>query len=142
MHLSNLSILRTIRVAVLSLAVLGSFSALTAFAAPASTGTNVSPTTGTNASSDSSGQTLVNPLNNISSLPELLTAVLHAIVQLGSIILVLALVFVGFRFVAARGNPGEILKARTALIYTLIGGLILLGAEGIAAVVQSTVAGL
>ncbi len=82
---------------------------------------------------------LQNPLNNINSLPALLHALLQAVVELGSIILVLMLVWVGFLFVTAQGNPEEISKARSALVWTLIGGMILLGAEAISQVVQSTV---
>jgi len=88
-----------------------------------------------------SGQTLANPLK-VGSLDELLTAVLKAAIQLGTVILTLALVYVGFRFVAARGNEEKIRSARTALMYTIIGGLILLGATAIQAVITSTVSSL
>lgn len=81
---------------------------------------------------------LVNPLN-AGSLPELVGVVLDAMIELGSIALVLALVWVGFRFVSAQGNPSKIEKAREALMYTVIGGLILLGSAAISMVVQQTV---
>lgn len=83
--------------------------------------------------------TLQNPLQNISSLPDLLHAILQAVVELGSIILVMMLVWVGFLFVVAQGNPEKLSSARSALIWTLIGGLILLGAESISLVIQETV---
>ena len=97
--------------------------------------------TGATPTSQPSG-TLANPLNNISTLPQLLTAILNAVVQIGSIILVLALVYSGFLFVAAQGNEEKIRSARTALMWTVIGGLILLGATAIQAVITSTVQGL
>src|SRR3989344_277553 len=56
----------------------------------------------------------------------------------GTIILILMFVWVGFLFVAARGSEEKLRTARTAFFWTVIGGLILLGAEGIARVIQST----
>ncbi|MEK7510913.1 MAG: pilin [Patescibacteria group bacterium] len=82
---------------------------------------------------------LTNPLNSIDSLPQLLAAVLAAIVRIGTIILTLALVYVGFLFVAAQGNEEKISNAKSALLWTVIGGLILLGASAIGAVIGSTV---
>lgn len=81
---------------------------------------------------------LENPLN-AGSLPELLQLVLHTVVQLGSILLVLALVYVGFLFVMAQGAEEKIRDARSALVWTVLGGIILLGAEAISIVIQSTV---
>lgn len=91
--------------------------------------------------SPSSGQTLVNPLK-VGTVPELLKLVLEAVVYIGSIILTLAIIWVGFKFVAAQGNPEKIKEARNALVWTLIGGLILLGAQAISLVIQSTVGSL
>ena len=80
---------------------------------------------------------LQNPLN-AGSIPELIGVVLRAVVQLGSIVLVLALVWVGFLFVAAQGAEEKIREARNALVWTVIGGLILLGATAISAAIQAT----
>lgn len=93
------------------------------------------------ADGQSAGQTIANPLR-YNSLDALLSAVLAAAIQLGSIILTIAIVFVGFRFVAARGNEEKIRSARTALMWTIIGGLILLGATAIQSVITSTVSSL
>jgi hypothetical protein len=87
----------------------------------------------------SSGGTLQNPLNNINSLPQLLQTILHALVELGAILLVIMLVWVGFLFVSAQGNAEKLSSARSALLWTVIGGLILLGAEAISQVIQATV---
>jgi|TARA_R110000824_G_scaffold401771_1_gene615540 hypothetical protein len=96
------------------------------------------PTTVTNTSSGG----LTNPLNNINSLPEFMNAILDAVVQLGSIVLLLAIVYVGFLFVKAQGKEEEIKSARSALMWTVIGGLILLGAKTIGLVIASTVGAL
>lgn len=84
------------------------------------------------------GQVLKNPLK-FDSLPALLDAVLKAVVDIGAIVLIFMLVWCGFLFVSAQGNPEKISSARSALIWTLIGGLILLGAEAISKVIEATV---
>lgn len=81
---------------------------------------------------------LVNPLK-ADSLEELLMIVLDAAIKLGGIVITLALIWVGFLFVKAQGNPTEIKKAREALVYVVIGALILLGAKAILTVIQDTV---
>lgn len=84
-----------------------------------------------------SGQTLCNPLQ-ADSLEDLLQIFLDAAVRIGTIILVLAIIWVGFLYVKARGNPGKISEAHKALFWTVIGGLILLGAEAIGMVIKET----
>lgn len=84
------------------------------------------------------GGLLVNPLN-AGSIPELIAVVLDAVIELGSIAIVLALVWVGFLFVRAQGSDTELKKARTALFNTIVGGLILLGASAISMVLASTI---
>lgn len=81
---------------------------------------------------------LANPLK-FKDLNELLTAILAAAIELGTIVLTLALIWTGFKFVAARGREEEIRSARTALMYTIIGGLILLGATAIKEVIEATI---
>lgn len=82
---------------------------------------------------------LVNPLNGVSTLPEFLKAILAGVVQIGTIILIMMLVYVGFLFVAARGNAEKLQSAKSALVWTVIGGLILLGATSIQLVIEGTV---
>ncbi len=82
---------------------------------------------------------LVNPLNGINSLPEFLRAILGGVVQIGTIVLIMMLVYVGFLFVAARGNAEKLQGAKSALVWTVIGGLILLGATSIQLVIEGTV---
>ncbi|MFZ1987506.1 MAG: hypothetical protein WAV21_00510 [Minisyncoccia bacterium] len=99
---------------------------------------------GSNGGSQNNGQNsgggLQNPLagQNINSVSDLLTAVLTAVVQIGFVVVTLMLVWVGFLFVTAQGNSEKISTARTALLWTVIGGLILLGSTAIAEVIGST----
>jgi len=96
---------------------------------------------GTDPAPDSSGG-LTNPLNNIDSLPKFMEVILQAVVQIGTIILTLAIVYVGFLFVQAQGNEEKIKAARSSLMWTVIGGLVLLGASTIGKVIESTVGAL
>tara|TARA_B100000745_G_scaffold291264_1_gene230873 strand:- start:16530 stop:16961 length:432 start_codon:yes stop_codon:yes gene_type:complete len=107
---------------------------------PGNTGGPTGPTPGGGGSvscpDGSSG--LCNPLQ-AGSLEEFLTAILEFIVRLGTIVVIVMLVVVGFMFVNARGNPEEIKKARDALLWTLVGGVILIGAFVIAEAIKATV---
>ncbi len=108
---------------------------------------DISPPTGgqndisPNGGSDSSSG-LVNPLNKIDSLQDFMNAILDAVVEIGSIILLLALVYTGFLFVAAQGNVEKLRNARSALVWTVVGGLVLLGAKTIGLVIESTASSL
>lgn len=82
---------------------------------------------------------LVNPLGDVETLPQFLEAILKGVVDIGTIILIMMLVYVGFLFVAARGNAEKLQSAKSALVWTVIGGLILLGATAIQMVITETV---
>ncbi len=73
------------------------------------------------------------------SLQGFLNAILDGVIQIGTIILIMMLVYVGFLFVAARGNAEKLQSAKSALVWTIIGGLILLGATTIQLVITGTV---
>ena len=104
----------------------------TATANPASTG-------GTNTCSGSSGTGILsNPLQAC-DLATLLVEVLGYVVKIGAIFLVLMIVLVGFQFVMAQGNPEAVQKARSSLLWTAVGGILLLGAQAIASVIAATV---
>jgi hypothetical protein len=85
------------------------------------------------------GVTLINPLQGGGTLESFLLNILSFIVRIGAIIVVLMMVFVGFKFVAARGDPTKITEARNMLLWTVIGALVLLGAEAIAKGIEATV---
>ena len=86
--------------------------------------------------------TFDNPLGSTKDLPALLAVVLKALVQLGVPVLTLFIVWAGFKFVTAKGDPGEIKKAREMLFWAVIGGAVLLGARLIASVIDTTVRGI
>ncbi len=81
---------------------------------------------------------LCNPLK-VNSISELLTTMLSFIIKIGTVVIVLMMVYTGFKFVLARGNPTEIQKARTMFMWTIIGAVVILGAQAIALGIASTV---
>ena len=83
--------------------------------------------------------TLVNPLGANTTLMSLLQRILDFVIQIGAIIVVLMLVYVGYKFVVAQGEPGKLSEAREMLLWTVIGALILLGAKVIATGIEATV---
>jgi hypothetical protein len=84
---------------------------------------------------------LTNPLN-APDLVSLFNEILSYVIEIGSIVLVLMIILVGFQYVTARGNPESVSKAHKSLLWTIIGGAILLGAKALALVIVATVSGL
>jgi hypothetical protein len=82
---------------------------------------------------------ICNPLGTTSTLPALIEKILEGVLKIGIPVVALAIIYCGFLFVFARGNPEELTKAKDALLYTLIGAAILLGAWAIAQIISSTV---
>lgn len=95
----------------------------------------------------SSNVTLINPLNtgecapNGNCLMNFLDRILEFVIRIGTVVVVLMTVYVGYLFVVAQGKEEKIREARTALLWTVVGALILLGSvaikNGIVATVQA-----
>ena len=92
--------------------------------------------------------TLLNPLQGQSNcggggqqscLQAFLMGILDFVIKIGTIAIVLMMVLVGYRFVAAQGAPGQIEEAKSTLLWTVVGALILLGAKAIALGIETTV---
>lgn len=73
------------------------------------------------------------------SVSEVLNGFFKVLIQIGAVIVTLAIVYAGFLFVAARGNPEGLTKAKETLKWTIIGALILLGAQVIAKAIENTI---
>lgn len=83
---------------------------------------------------------LDNPLKGSGDLYEFFTLLLNIIMVFALPLIVLFIIFAGFQYVMARGNPEAISKANRALLYAVIGGVIILGAKIILEVIKGTVA--
>lgn len=81
---------------------------------------------------------LTNPLK-AESISEFLIAIVDVLLIFATPIIVLYIMYAGFKFVTAQGNPSEIESARTALLWAVVGGVIVLGAKLILEVIQGTI---
>ena len=93
----------------------------------------------------STGTTLINPLNSGSCAPNencllnFLNKILEFVIRIGMVVVILMLVYVGYLFVVAQGSDTKITEARKALLWTIVGALILLGSQAIAIAIRETV---
>lgn len=93
----------------------------------------------TNVSDDFSK--LVNPLKSggVEDIPTLVEKILEIVLKIGTPIIALAIIYAGYLFIAAQGNPTKLETAKKTLVYVVIGAAILLGAYVIAETVVGTV---
>ena len=77
--------------------------------------------------------------SSATSVAEVLNAFFGILIQVGAVVVTLAIVYAGFLFVVARGNPEELNKAKETLKWTIIGALVLLGAQVISKVIENTI---
>lgn len=83
---------------------------------------------------------LDNPLNsNFSSIPTFLAGALKVLVMVALPIISLFIVYAGFKFLTAQGNPGKLSEARENFFYVVIGTILILGAWVIATLIGGTV---
>lgn len=85
--------------------------------------------------------TLENPFKGgVDSLPKFVEVLAEDIVlPIGTVVVVLFIIYSGFLFVTAQGNPTKLETAKSAFLYACIGAVVLLGAFVIAQVIQGTV---
>lgn len=102
---------------------------------------------------ESSAATVVscymNPIAYIDSLgtkvdtvPRFLLALVDLIFLIAVPIIVICIIYAGFLFVMAGDNESQIAKARTVILWTIIGAGVLLGAKALELAIQSTICAL
>ncbi len=74
-----------------------------------------------------------------SDIPSFIAGALKALVVVALPIIAVFMVIAGFRFVLARGNAGELNKAKMNFFYVILGALLILGAWVIANIIGGTV---
>lgn len=86
-------------------------------------------------------QNFNNPLtfNSLSGPGGLLDAILSVVMVFATPIIVFFFIWAGFLYVTARGNPTQLEQARRALMYGVIGAVVVLGAFAITAMVVGIV---
>jgi hypothetical protein len=95
----------------------------------------------TNGNGTSVSVKIENPLgpDGAQDIPGFIKEILKVVMIIGVPIVTLAIIYTGFLFVKAQGNPEQITKAKGALTYTLIGSALLLGAFVISSAIKTTV---
>ena len=98
---------------------------------------------GSSRSSNAGGIGLVslpNPLK-VDSIEGLFQAILDIMLALSVPIIVFFIIYSGFQYVVAQGNEDKLKKANQMLLWSIIGGLIILGARVIFEVISGTIKG-
>jgi heme/copper-type cytochrome/quinol oxidase subunit 2 len=80
-----------------------------------------------------------NPLGEDMTLTRLLYTILNALILILFPVIIMMIVYTGFLFVVAQGNAQKLQEARRALVWTVIGGAIVLGAVALAQAIQATI---
>ena len=81
---------------------------------------------------------LDNPLD-VENIVDFLKKLIDVAIMLGIPVAVLFIIYAGFLFVTAQGNPTKLAAARKALLAAIIGTAILLGAWVIATAIKGTI---
>ncbi|MDO8530086.1 MAG: hypothetical protein Q7S10_01640 [bacterium] len=77
----------------------------------------------------------------VGDLPALIQNIVNYVSLVVGSLAILVFVWAGILFVSSGGNPGQITKARQALMYAVIGTAIALAGTGLVAVVREVVTG-
>jgi type IV secretory pathway VirB2 component (pilin) len=81
---------------------------------------------------------LMNPLG-YSSITEFLKRLLQLVAEIGFPIIVLFIVYIGFQYVFAQGNPDKLKKVHQNFLWAVVGALIILGAQALSLAIEATV---
>jgi hypothetical protein len=83
---------------------------------------------------------LRNPLgDNMSTIPGFVMGILSIVMYLGVPLIGVVLIYTGFKFLMARGNPEKIKSAKYNLLWVIIGVGVFLGAWALTVIIDSTI---
>ena len=77
--------------------------------------------------------------DSITSLEGLVKTLLNVLIVLAAPIVVFFIILAGFKYVTAQGDPGKLEDAKRALVYAIIGGVIIVGATAIFEIIVNTI---
>ena len=81
--------------------------------------------------------TIIAGINIKGPLPEAtadqarITLIMNTLLAIFGAIAVLIIVIAGFRYIMSRGDPGAVAKAKDAIVYALVGLVVMISAYGI-----------
>ncbi|MCD8494867.1 MAG: pilin [Candidatus Pacebacteria bacterium] len=83
---------------------------------------------------------LKNPLEgSVDSIPSLVSTILNIALLIAVPLVALAIIYSGFLFIAAQGDPNKLKEAKQTFLYVIIGGALVLGAVIIANAIAGTI---
>jgi hypothetical protein len=85
---------------------------------------------------------LGDPLKDVPNLACLFYKIVDFIMSFSYVVIAFFLLLAGFKFVTAQGSTEKLTDAKKTFMYTVIGALILIGANTIIAVVKTIITGL
>ncbi len=94
------------------------------------------------AANESTGFIFDNPISKGTNIFALVHAILDFVVKIGTIAVIFMVIYSGFLFVKAQGDSGAIIAAKDTFFWTVIGGVVLIGAKVLATVICNTAVGL
>lgn len=83
-----------------------------------------------------------NPLGTGSNIYTFVYNILDFVVKVGTVIVIFMVIYSGFLFIKAQGDSSAISEAKQTFFWTVIGGVVLIGARALASVVCNTAASL
>jgi hypothetical protein len=84
---------------------------------------------------------LPNPVG-VTSIGELVTKIVQVVISIGYVVIAFFLIVSGFKFVTAQGSDDKLTEAKQTFYYTLVGALIIIGAQTIVAIVEGIIKGI
>lgn len=103
-------------------------------------GSNTNPGGGGTNTNPNGIITLQNPLNGSGDLAAFIQTVINDIVlPVGGVVVVIFVIYSGFKFVIARGNEQKLAEAKRNLLWVFIGTAVLLGSWVISQAIGSTI---
>lgn len=95
------------------------------------------------AAEDTPGDTdlpgITDPLSGAGTIPELITKIVDQVTQVGYYVIVIFILYSGFKFVTAQGNETEIGNAKKMFFWTVVGAAVLLSASIISTIIKNTI---
>lgn len=82
---------------------------------------------------------LENPLGGVDTLDGLFFEIVNVLLIIAVPIIVFFIIFAGFTYVTAQGNPEKVKLASRSLLYGVIGGVIILGSSAIMIIIRNLV---
>lgn len=80
---------------------------------------------------------VTNPIKS-TTIQEFLLKIVDILLVFALPLVILYIMYAGYLFVMARGNPAKVTEARTALLWAVVGGVIVLGARIIFGIIEGT----